>query len=414
MKKYIIPIMRLMIIIFILGASFISLKEENNHNSSVKDVVDKVTLEGVELNIKYVGGNMIDDIVSYGNKITKVIEIKNDTDKDVAFALSFKEVSISDKMLNYNLYYSYDFDDFNVIKESINISGDENFAYNLVCAKNSGISLKIEFIGNNESDVTKISGKLDVVSNLSERDIFKTDILDIHSEVLTKIKGLNGINQNGFYIINTNTLSEAVIKDFKGYILIDASDYSNLAYHYFISNSKFMLDNYKLVNSNIDKKNIKDIDNDVIDRYSFESVCSLFTKKECFDFGVLTFNPLGGKDNFYKSSMEVINAVKKNYVNSDKKVIIYDVTQDIENNTNIRGYILINNMENTPEYYIYLTNDIYMVSGYNLTKLGDYKSDSTTIRAYNTSSFNLSSENEAKVCSFSGFSECFKVNGERV
>lgn len=55
-----------------------------------------------------------------------------------------------------------------------------------------------------------------------------------------------------------------------------------------------------------------------------------------------------------------------------------------------------------------------MISGYNLTKLGEYKSDSATIRAYNTSSFNLSSENEAKVCSFSGFSECYKINGDLV
>lgn len=414
MKKYIIPILGLIIIIVILGASFISFKEENNHNSSVKDIVDTVSIDDVNLSIKYVGGNMIDDSVSYGNKITKVIEINNDTDKDVAFSLSFKEVSVSDKMLNYNLYYSYDFKDFNIIKQNINIFGDENFAYNLVCAKKSGISLKIEFIGNNESDVTKIKGKLDVVSNLSEKDIFITDILDIHSEILTKIKGLNGINQSGYYIINVNTLSENVVKDFKGFVLIDAGDYSELTYYYFISNSKYMLDNYKLTNSNIDKKNIKDINNNVVSKYSFSSICSIFTKKECLDFEELTYNPLGGKDNFYKASLEVINLVKTSFTSQEKKVFIYDVTQDIENKTNVRGYILVNNMDNNPEYYIYLTNDIYMVSGYNLTKLGDYKSDSTTIRAYNPSSFNLSSENESKVCSFSGFSECIKINGELV
>lgn len=414
MKKYIIPIMGLMIIIFILATSFISFNENVRHNSSVKDVTDKISIEGVELDVKYIGGNMIDDTVSYGNVITKVIEIKNNTDKDVAFALAFKEVSISDKLLNYNLYYSYDFDEFNDIRKNINITGDENIAYNLVCARNSGISLKLEFVGNNESEITKIKGKLDVVSNLSEKDIFKTDVLDIHSEILTRIKGLNGINQSGFYILNINTLSESVVKDFKGYVLIDASDYSNLAYHYFINNTKFMLDNYKLKDSNIDKKNIKDIDNNVVGNYSFETVCSLFSKKGCSDFGELTYNPLGGKDNFYKSSMEVINIVKKSFNSQDKKVIIYDVTHDIENSTNIRGYILVNNMVSDPEYYIYLTNDIYMISGYNLTKLGDYKSDSATIRAYNTSSFNLSSENEAKVCSFSGFNECFKVSGEAV
>lgn len=414
MKKYIIPIMVIVFIMVILGTSFISFREDNNHNSSVKDIVDKISIEGVTLNVKYVGGNMIDDEVSYGNKITKVIEIKNDTKSDVAFALSFKEVSISDHTLNYNLYYSYDFEDYNLIKENINITSDENIAYNLVCAKGSKISLKIEFIGNNESNITKIKGKLDVVSNLSEKDIFKTDILDIHSEILTKIKGLNGINQSGYFIININTLSESVIKDFKGFVLIDAKDYSDLVYYYFISNNKFMLDNYKLDNGDINKKSIKDIDNNVVSNYSFQNVCSLFTKKECKDFGELTYNPLGGKDIFYKTSTEVINLVKKNFKNEEKKVFIYDVTKDIENNTNIRGYILINNMGDNPEYYIYLTNDIYMVSGYNLTKLGEYKGDSTTIRAYNPSSFNLSSENETKVCSFSGFNECYKISGERV
>lgn len=415
MKKYILPIMVLIIIIVILGISFISFKEEESkHNSSVKDIVDTVTIDDVTLDLKFIGGNIVDDKVSYGNKITKIIEITNNTESDVAFALAFKEVLVSDKLLNYNLYYSYDFSTYNTIKEGINITSDENLAYNLVCAKNSKISFKIEFIGNNESSNTTINGKLSIISNLSEKDIFKTDVLDINSEILTKIKALNGINQSGYYIVNIDSLSESVQKDFKGYVLIDAQDYSDLVYYYFISNSKFMLDNYKLSNSDIDKKYIKDIDANVVDKYTFDTVCSTLTKKGCLDFSVLTYNPLGGKDNFYKSSMEVINLVKKDFTKNEKKVFIYDVTSDIENTTNIHGYILIDNTQENAEYYIYLTNDIYMISGYNLTKLGEYKRDSSTIRAYNTSSFNLSSENEAKVCSFSGFSECYKISGDLV
>lgn len=319
MKKYILPIMVLIVIIVILGISFISLKEEEKHNSSVKDIIDTVEIEGVTLDLKYIGGNIVDDKVSYGNKITKIIEIKNNKDTDVAFALTFKDVEVSDKTLNYNLYYSYDFSTYNIIKENINITSDENLAYNLVCAKNSGISFKIEFIGNNESNNTKINGKLDIISNLSEKDIFKTDVLDIHSEILTDIKGLNGINQSGYFIVDLKSLSESVVKDFKGYVLIDATDYSNLVYYYFINNSKFMLDNYKLTDSDINKKYIKDIDESLTSKYSFASVCSTITKKECVDFGVLTFNPLGGKDNFYKSSMEVINLVKKNLIVMKRK-----------------------------------------------------------------------------------------------
>jgi hypothetical protein len=55
-----------------------------------------------------------------------------------------------------------------------------------------------------------------------------------------------------------------------------------------------------------------------------------------------------------------------------------------------------------------------MISGYNITKYGNFSYDSTTIRAYVESAFNLSSENASKVCSFSGFSECLNKEGSTI
>ncbi len=106
--------------------------------------------------------------------------------------------------------------------------------------------------------------------------------------------------------------------------------------------------------------------------------------------------------------------VKSDFKGNQKSVYIYDVKKDIENNTNIRGYILVDNTPNNPEYYIYLTNDIYMVTGYNITKFGNFKVNSNTIRSYTDTGFNLSSENMLKVCDFSGFSECVNKLGEKL
>ena len=55
-----------------------------------------------------------------------------------------------------------------------------------------------------------------------------------------------------------------------------------------------------------------------------------------------------------------------------------------------------------------------MISGYNLTKLGNFDENSTTIRAYNESAFNLSSKDMRTVCSCSGFNQCFNLQNELV
>lgn len=55
-----------------------------------------------------------------------------------------------------------------------------------------------------------------------------------------------------------------------------------------------------------------------------------------------------------------------------------------------------------------------MVSGYNMTKYGMFSSNSTTVRAYNESAFNLSASSPSVVCSFTGFDECYNMNNEKV
>lgn len=413
MKKVIIPILIIIVVLVLLG-SFKLLKHDSKEFSSTKDISDVVNIEGVDLEVIYKVGNMIDEEIPYGNKVSKVIEIKNNTDRDASFAVKISEVILSDDDLKYNVYYSYDDSLYNSISEGINLTKDDNLAYNLVVESKSTLFLKIDFFGNNQVAPTKFTGKLSVISNLSDKDIYRANILAINSNINENINHLNGINEKGYFIVNVDTLKEEIRNKFKGYVLIDATDYSDLKFHYFVHDDKYMLNNYNLVDNDVLKKRIQDVDENVVNSFTFDNVCSNFTKKGCTDFQNLTFNPNGGKENFYKASMEVINSVKSDFKNKENLVYIYDLKKDIVNNTNIRGYILVDNTSGKSEYYLYLTNDIYMISGYNMTKLGDFSIDSKTIRSYSDSAFNLSSLNPSTVCSFSGFSECFNIMGEKV
>ena len=44
---------------------------------------------------------MIDEEIPYGNKVTKVIDITNDMDKDISFAVSISEVILSDEYFSF-------------------------------------------------------------------------------------------------------------------------------------------------------------------------------------------------------------------------------------------------------------------------------------------------------------------------
>ncbi|MCH5167791.1 MAG: hypothetical protein J1F35_07915 [Erysipelotrichales bacterium] len=413
MKHQLMYIIIFFIVIAVLIASFLRLDYEKKTNSSVQDINVVTKVDDVELNVLYVGGNIIDEVVEYGNKVSKIINITNDTETNISFAVNLSEVYISDNYLTYSVSYSFDEKTYTEITKNITINKDDNLAYNLVIAASTKLSIKIEFYGNNESQGTELKGKFGIISNLTAKDIFRKDVLAIHSSVLSSINSINDINESGYFIYDLSNISSEVLKNYNGYVMIDANNYSEPVFHYFIYNDLYMLDNYNLKNNDVEKKFIKDIDVTKKPDFNFENVCREFTKKNCRDFSELRYDPNGGKDTFYKNSIEVINKVKGLPLH-EKKVYIFDVKKDIENNTNIRGYILVNNTVTNPEYYIYLTNDIYMISGYNLTKLGQFNKDSKTIRTYNQSSYNLSSENMDKVCNFSGFTDCVLANGEKV
>lgn len=414
MKRTLIYIIIFFIIVVVLGISFFGFDFNKKTTSSTNDLNIVTNIDGIDLNTLYIGGNIIDESIAYGNKVSKIIDITNNSKEDVSFAISISEVTLSDDYLTYTVSYSFDKSAYSEINKNINLTGEDNLAYNLVITANSSISLKIDFYGNNEIKETKFKGKLAINSNITEKDIFRKDVLYIHSIILAKIKSINDINESGYFIFSLRNLSKEILNDFSGFVLVDAIDYSDLKFYYSIYNSKYMLDNYELKNNDVLKKYIKELDNEKVSSLDFQSVCLNHTKKSCLDFNSLKLNPIGGKENFYKSSMEVIHKVKASFKGNEKLVYIYDVNKDIENDTNIRGYILINNIVDNPEYYIYLTNDIYMISGYNFTKLGEYSKGSKTIRMYSESSYNLSSESMSKVCSFSGFSECVTATGEKV
>ena len=208
MKKYLIPIIGLLTIVIVLCTSVFRFDNRDSSVSYDKDITVDIDIDGELLKVFYSKGNMVDEKLAYGNKYQKIITIENNTDKDLSYALAFNDVQLSDDKLTYTLSYSYDADVreqvFLDIVKNIGIRGSDNLAYNLVVAKKSKMSLCVSFMWNNEDAETMIKGVFEVKSNLSEKDIFRRDVLNIHSSLLGKINSLNGINEKGIFIVNIN------------------------------------------------------------------------------------------------------------------------------------------------------------------------------------------------------------------
>lgn len=173
-------------------------------------------------------------------------------------------------------------------------------------------------------------------------------------------------------------------------------------------NEKYILTDFEF-KDNLKKSDLKNKTNDAVKKVTIETICRYHTKKECSPFNTLKVNNYGGKDIFTKNIKDVFNNFKNTFNKSDKKVYIANISSN-----NIHGYILVNNKKDAPEYYLYLANPVYMVSGYNITKYGMFDENSSAIRAYNESAFNLSASSENTVCSFTGFDECYNMNNEKV
>ena len=397
----------LIIFIIILVTLFFSFRymEKGKNSSSDIDITKTVTINDLTIEALFYDGNMVDEEIGFGNVYTKYIKVTNDNDKLINYAINISEVSVSNDLLTYQVAISKERDRnyVEVIANSI-LTGDSNIAYNLTIEAQSVMYVKIDFKSNKEHDKTILKGELDIKNNLSNKEIFIVDINTIQDGVLSKINSLNGINEKGYYTYE-------VVGKLSGYVVVDASDISDLKYYYFVHNNELMINDVEY--KGINKSNVQAFDGNTINNLNRDSACSNVTKKGCRDINTLTRNETGGRNNFYRDAMQVINLVKNSNKNNGN-VIVYDVRNDINNPTNVRGYILVNNKASNPEYYIYLTNDLFMISGYNLTKNGEFTSDSSTIRAYNDTAFNLSSASKSTVCKFSGFNECFNVNNEKI
>lgn len=377
--------------------------------SKVNDIKETIDINSSKLNVRYIKGNMIDEKIQYGNIVSKVIEIKNKSDVDLTYAIKLNESEISNRQLTFRIYVSTSLDEnsFVALSKEEFLNDSINLGYNFYVSAKSTKYIRIVFKSNYEEGLTEIKGVLKVTSNLSEKDIFISNANLILSNLNMKIKDLNGINVPGIYIINVNELE---LPSYNGYILINAEDISDLKYYLSIYNDKYMVIN--LLQKNLTSSNIQPISNDSIVKLNEEYVCKNYSKKACLNFASIEYNPKGGREVFYNEVQDVIKKVQNNF-SGIRQVYVYNVREDIESDTDLEGFILINNQSGTPEYYLYVHNNLFMISGYNYSKLGNFKSDSNTIRAYNNTAFNLTNSKN-KVCQFSNFSNCVDRDGNLI
>ena len=379
-------------------------------SSKTSDITDTIKLDNNTLEVTYYSGNLIDEKISFNNTYEKIIKVENKSDNTLSYSLNLSEAKISDEYLVYSLQVSTNKEDeYKDIVTEKSITGNYTLKYNLGIEAKNTLYLRIIFKSYDEEEATTLKGKISISKNLTKKDVFVNNVTDSYNTLVNKIESLNGIRWTGFYITSVNELGLNDLS-INGYIVIDATDISNLKYYFTVASDSYMLYEYKYTNS-LSKKNVKDIDNNLVGNMNYDSVCSLTTRKGCSRVSDLTYNMDGSKKDFKASADIVIDKVKKDFDQDKKGIIIYNVQTDINNDTNVRGYILINNNGTNPEYYLYLTNDIFMISGYNLTKLGDFTTTSSSIRAYVESSFNLSAINANTVCSFTGFSDCVDKYG---
>ena len=413
MKGNIGKIFLAIIIVVVLIISFIYMHDTNKETiSKILDVTKDVEIDGKYLKVTYSSGNMIDNEILYNNTLVKEIKVVNYNDSIISYSLELTDAYVSNEELYYSLEASNEKNGkYNTVIDNKPVKGDQALGYNLAIDPNSSIYLKLMFNSQHIGNAIELKGILNIKSNLTEKDIFIREVSNIDSEIKSKIDELNGIGVSDNYIVSIDELK--MDNNIKGYVLINAEDISNIENYYYIYSDKYMLKDFNYVGS-ISKNAILDIDQGIVSGFNHDSVCQMRGKKKCNSFSNLTYNTSGGKKEFDTNAKKVIELVKADFKGSEKKAYIYDVSKDINNPTNVRGFILIDNTKDNKEYYIYLTNNIFMISGYNMTKYGEFSHDSTTIRAYTESAFNLSSENASKVCSFSGFNECINKEGSTI
>ncbi len=391
----------IIIIVFILGISISFLfKRKDIQGDYENDYISKILVDNVDIGVTYKAGNLFNTDITYGNVYEKDIDINNETDKDVTLSININNLNVTNELIKYSIYYKINEDNYQLLKNESILT--DKLIYNLIAYKKTNMSIKI-VIKSYLEDKVNLTGEFKVQDNLSSKDIFISSLNDVHSKLIEKIKSINGINTSGIYYYEVNQ------DGFLGYVIIDAQDISEVKYIYTVYNDMYMYVNYKYADefkkSKITKKD------ETISTKTVTDICRSYSKKSCSNLNDLSYDEVGGKENFYNKVMDLINSL--NDVTLQENVYILDVANDLKK-SDIRGYVLINNVEKKREIYLYLTNNIFMISGYNLTKLGEIKLTSSTIRAYNESAFNLASKDMSTVCSFSGFSNCVTLQNTPV
>ena len=379
------------LILFILFASFKLIIEPNIDKIDIKhDKHTSVNIDGKELSVIYQEGDSLDVKLTYGNITQKIIEVKNNNDEDITYSIKYLDSTLSNDKVTYDIYLSNKDDEYTKVFTDKSLNVNTSLLHNIVIPKNSSMKVKIIFKSNMENTETIIKGKVVVSTNLTNLELFNTTINNIDEAIENKINDLNGITVKGYYLLELKELTFNNEANVSGYILIDSTDISDIKKIYTIYNNKYLIKN-----TSLNDMNVINVDNDYISTINRDVICHQYdTRIKCNNFSSIPKNSVNNKQVFYNKIKEIINEYKNKDVDNNS---IYTIKKD-----DITGYILINKND----MFIYLRNNMFMVSGYNYKKLGDFDIKSKAIRTYNESAFNLSASDKTRVCEFSGLSNC--------
>ncbi|MBR6072992.1 MAG: hypothetical protein IKP76_01545 [Bacilli bacterium] len=383
------------LILFILFASFKLIIEPSIERNYIEpDKTSMVKIDDKELKVTYKEGDTLDVSLTYGNIYTKIINISNDNDQDVTYSLKYTDSNISNDLITYEAFVSYNGVDYTSVLNNKKLIANSSLLHNIVIPKKSDMSIKVVFKSNMENTETIIKGKVVISTNLSTLELYNTTIRNITEALDKKVEDLNGISVKGYYLLNIKDLSFNNGANVSGYILVDSTDISDIKYIYTIFNNKYLIKN-----TSISDMNIINVDNEYVSSLNKDVICHQYdTRIKCDNFSSIPKNSVNNKQEFFNNIKVVIDEYKNMEIN-DNNNYIYNI-----NKNNIVGYILLNKND----MFIYLRNDMFMVSGYNYKKLGDFDIKSKAIRTYNESAFNLSASDFNKVCEFSGFNNCIE------
>lgn len=394
------------ILVFIVSISFLWPNEgENIFNHDINILED---INGQTLDVTYFERAKINTDIAYGNTYVKKIKIVNNNDEDIVFAINLKDHEVSNELLVYSILASDDDESYQTLFDEQTLE-NENIGYNIQINSHKTLYLKISFKAMKEGELTNLKGTLQVASNISKKELFIANISKLHQEILKKVDSINGINTAGIYLLSLKNIDTLYV----GYVVIDAQDISDLKYIYTLWNDAYLLKNFNYSERKPIVNNLEDKQRDL----TSNEVCALYTQKDCHDFNDLKYMEHGGEKNF-KIDVEEVLEVAMNDFNTKKRnsvVYIYDINDDLGITKNdLHGYILVDNRSSKANYYLYIHNSLFMITGYNITKYGEIDVDSSTIRVYRDSAFNLSSESYKQVCNFTKLGDCYKLNEEKI